>query len=1376
MRFGIARFATFVFSLQVVGCSKPQRLELDTPDESKPNVKEKKGIDADVSSLKKSEIVEEIRPLEIFAPIPPKPLQLSPAFSLKQPKIALASSKPFEISWLLDSDLPDLDVFSVTVLDQKSNLILQQEVNTSSLVKGTINKLVLDFPLKENIPYTYLVAGYNKDRSYFQPVQGSVLFDTLKPSGRVYFSEQKSVSSCMIPMTSDVQSSANTIFAKLCVDDESGQGSGIDKICLLQNSSDKSALIPEASDSCWSDVSAFSTKALLSSNGDGLNYFHLFLKDKAGNIGRDVSQLVKYLSVDTSSSTMVSVQNKVQPVELSSPKMLLGSSQPTEISWILNSDNPDLEKFVVLVKDPTGSIVSQQDIVPISKAMGSLHKTMLDFGAGQSGSYKYSVRAILKSRAQFNAVEGTVLIDTVPPVGRVYLGTLSDQNACSNPPTVNQYVSTRVIPVRLCLNDQNGQGSGVERFCLIQNSREQNLSSPVSSHACWKEATQSSTEVLLSTGNNGVNFFHLFIVDKAGNFGRDVPQVVKLAPSEPPSVKLLSPTSVELASSKWQAGQEKILKWKVSDLDTPPLDIHNVVLLVNADNREDFKTLGCSFSDAPSAATKLCPDARVASSPSFVRRSDGTGEFKFKIENNWDLSKTYALVISAIDKAGNATVVSTSEINADWEVISGQSYNGFGGTGSNLIATESAQLIATDKLGQLYNTSAHRDGNTKIRAVDGRSCRFLKGVGKPATSFDCNDIIESDESVLGAPWVYIENRDSFYVAIDGSVKEIDFGKKTIKKVMGIGTSALPVGIEQKPMATIGKLSEMNSELAYESKSKSTFFMAGKRLYRIDSNQMVSFVVGSGSFAKGTPIEETRKPSELDLPQVLGTAIVVTSDGRLVYSSAPPIQWTAGSGYGLVYVVDGIVLGNMNSSVTLKVLGGSSVLSGTGPTQYSKSSYWSGSAYSEKENAIYFSGAWTGLYKLNLPVSGSSEELYSVEPVLSGYSAKGYDFFSYRLSLVPNTSLIYMSDSMKGLVLQVDSRTKTFSYVTGVRPMLVAGDRVPGDSATLASPRYFDRVSDSDIYFTDNDGLKRAQLDPALNEWSLTLLNQASDYTSSGPVRIFETLQKAVRTTSSSLKFVSLPTATTKISEVNSILPLQAPIYYPLQFGHSNSSQKPKLLTLGTSWDGKAVGIAQLFVVEYDPIANTSQKSDVNLISLQTLGAVSCGASKTEICQQSKTLVDSRGASYFAAGSYRVPQESFFYYGNNQQTVASFSADDKVAYTCGGKKFIAIELESKKIFEFEAKGPNGEVLSCPVLGASFFQFNGDLLYSVKGQFYKLNLSEVFIKNQASFVQMTYGKFPSGFRPNQFQVVSKGVKNWLYITDLQSQRLLRKEVSP
>jgi hypothetical protein len=116
----------------------------------------------------------------------------------------------------------------------------------------------------------------------------------------------------------------------------------------------------------------------------------------------------------------------------------------------------------------------------------------------------------------------------------------------------------------------------------------------------------------------------------------------------------------------------------------------------------------------------------------------------------------------------------------------------------------------------------------------------------------------------------------------------------------------------------------------------------------------------------------------------------------------------------------------------------------------------------------------------------------------------------------------------------------------------------------------------------------------------------------------------------------------------------------------------------------------------------------------------------------------------------------------------------LAFTCGNSQFIAVELASKKIFEFVAKGSDGSTLPCPIGGASFNQFNGAIYYSVYGNFYKLDMSNVFIKNEASYIKLNYGQFPGGFQQNQFQLVSKGEKNWLYTTDLNSHRVLRKEV--
>jgi hypothetical protein len=1059
---------------------------------------------------------------------------------------------------------------------------------------------------------------------------------------------------------------------------------------------------------------------------------------------------------------------------LSRAAFALEADKPVEVQWTLDVDLPDLDVFTISVIGPDEKVILQQEVVSVGTQKGSVQSFKFEFPKELNALYTYSIGGYNKDRSYISPTQGTIIVDTEAPKGRVYLGAQGSANPCAKPPVVSAYVATRVVPSQICLDDQKGLGSGVDKYCIVQNASSQAIAIPGSADACWKDPSAFLPQVFLSSENEGMNYFHLFIKDKVGNVGRDTPQLIKIVPSEPPKVGIVSPTSSELAASKWLPGQDKVLRWKVSDQDTLALDIRIVVSLINRENHEDFKTLACSFSDAMGTPQKLCPDVKVAASPNIVRRADGTGEYRFKVDPSWDLNKPYILVVTAIDKAGNASVISSSEINADWEVIAGRSYSGFGGTGSTLQATETYSGIAADKLGQVYNTSGHRDGNTKIRALDGRSCRFSKGVGKPATAFDCDDIIESDEPILSGAWTYVEHRNSFYSVYAGIVNEIDFIARTNKKVMGAGSASLPVGIETKPMASLAAIGGLMPYFSYEPKSKSTFFMASNRLYRIDENQMVSFVVGSGTAAAGSPAEDSKKASELDLPSISGNGFIVTDDGRLIYSAAAPKHWYTGGGAALVYVIDNITWGKPDQVATLMVLGGPTAPTGPYAPDYHRMSYWYNAAYSQKESAFYYSSAWTGLFKMKIPAKGSTEDKYTTEPVVLSHVGGAYRFFSYMIALVPNTTIAYMSDSYKGSTLQIDTASKEFNYYTGSRE-LIGARAEQAENVILAAPRYFHRISDSEIYFSDNTGLKKANYDSG-SGWMVTGLSPklASAYV--GAVRIFESISKVVQISVASLSFAPLTDIANTFSETVVTLPTANGASYPLQFGHSNSAVAPKLLAMSTSWDGQRVHSAQLFVAEYDPVTNTSKNSDVNLLAGYTLGSPYCGENKVTACAQSSTVPDARGGQHFVPGTYHIPQVAYFYFGNVQQTVAAFSADDKIAYTCGNNKFIAIELESKKIFEFTARGTDGSSLYCPILGAAFQQLNGEIYYAYNGQFYKLNMSNVFSRNEASFVQMNYGKFPAGFRPNQFQVVPNGTKNWLYTTDLQSHRLLRKEVTP
>ena len=646
------------------------------------------------------------------------------------------------------------------------------------------------------------------------------------------------------------------------------------------------------------------------------------------------------------------------------------------------------------------------------------------------------------------------------------------------------------------------------QFCLKSNASSVPLAFPSLSDACWKPVAQAPKQVLLTSESDGLNVFHLFLQDTNGKVGRDEPRAITLTSSEPPTVEILAPSSSELATSIWKSGEDKVLKWKITDFDTLPLDIRVVVTLMNRSNKEDFVHLACSFADAPNAPLKQCPDTKLAQSSAIRRFSDGSGQYSFKVNPSWDLSKPYMLAVTAIDKAGNAAVQTTAEINQNWEVLAGRSYNGFGGTGSTIRATESSHLVAADSLGQLYNISNHKDGNYKVRSLDGRTCRFSKRVGAPPSPFDCEDIIATDESILGSEWTYIEHKDVFYAAVSGNILEINFKARSVRKLLGIGNEPLPVGTEKKPLSALATIPGLSSRLAYEPVSKSAYFISSRRIYQIDSLDKVNFVVGSGRIQDApVPLLEARA-ADLDLPSIGGGVFSVTPDGRILFSGDRLPNWNAGGGFGLSYVLEGIKVGMPNQTTRLILLGASSNVlnvAASQPSNQVRSSMWANAQYRHEDSSVYVMNAWHGIYRIPLPPVGSPETAYLFEPISVSVGE-----LTARFAIVPKTKILFFSEYSLGNIFQLDIASKQKAVLVGRKGKLP--DSVQSESATLSAPRYFQRLTDTEIYFSDYYGLRKTKNE--FGSWTVSTLMQQPSAIYQGAFRFFEAAQKIVQVGSS----------------------------------------------------------------------------------------------------------------------------------------------------------------------------------------------------------------------------------------------------------------------
>ena len=870
--------------------------------------------------------------------------------------------------------------------------------------------------------------------------------------------------------------------------------------------------------------------------------------------------------------------------------------------------------------------------------------------------------------------------------------------------------------------------------------------------------------------SGGLNVFHLFLQDANGRIGKDVPRAITLTSSEPPKVEILAPSASELATSIWKSGDDKVLKWKVSDLDTPPSESRIVVTLMNRSNKEDFVHLACSFADAPNAPLKLCPDPKLAQSSGIQRSSDGSGQYSFKVNTSWDLSKPYMLAVTAIDKAGNAAVLTTAEINQGWEVLAGRSYNGFGGTGSTLQTTEVNHLVAADALGQLYNTSSHKDGNYKVRSLDGRTCRFSRKVGAPSTPFDCEDIIETNESILGNNWTSIEHKDVFYAAVSGNILEINFKTRSVRKVSGTGTEPLPVGTELKPLNSLNLIPGQSTRMTYEPVSKSSYFISSGRIYEIDSSDKVRFVVGSGrNQLSPSPLVEARA-SDLDLPTIGSVVFSVAPDGRILFSGNPLTNWTNGSGFGLSYVLEGIKVGTPDQTVRLMVLGGTTgVLDPTAimPSNPVRSTMWASAQYKPEDSSVYVMNSWKGIYRIPLPPVGSPEASYQFEPISVSVGE-----LTERFAIVTKTKILFFTEFTAGNIFQLDIASKQKVVLVGRNSKMP--DSIQSENGTLRAPRYFQRLTDTEIYFNDFYGLRKTKAEGG--GWTVTTLMQQPSAIYQAAFRFFEAAQKIVQVGSSNdFRSASLANPSSTAGEVKRIAGPKK-LFYGLQYGHSTSTSSPKMFLVNTEWDGRAISGGFMSVVSYDAALSGSLTNSTNLAAPENLNSPICGADKKTLCKQGTTQSDSRGGQYFAVGTYRLPTVSFFYQNQSQQTTAAFSSDDQIVYTCGsGNKFLALDLPQQRIYEFAALA-NGTAVNCPFLGTAFHNFNGQIYVSVSGSFYRFSSFSIFENNTAKLEKLDFGKFPSSMKLSQFEIVNAGNnKSHLLFTDLETHRLLRKMVT-
>lgn len=1018
---------------------------------------------------------------------------------------------------------------------------------------------------------------------------------------------------------------------------------------------------------------------------------------------------------------------------------------PVQVHWSYAGPIEDLEVFVIRVFDAHDSLVFEEEIPVNSETAGGAHAQTLSQSFAP-GSYIVEISGFFSHGGALSTVQGTLTVDNTGPYVRLYPGVFRSADACSTPPGQLEFVATRVASYDYCVRDLGSAATQVSKVCLARTETGE----PEVNDACWTDPANLPRLMLLSSANNGLNSYTLYARDAVGNVGFDSRSITML-PTIPPRVDILEPTSQSLAGGVYRAGETKTLRWWITDEDTQYKDIKIVVTLMEADDPTKFTHLACNFVDNP--VFRQCPSPMLENSPLIVSEGNDRGSFSFTVPANWDTAKSYLLLVTAIDKAGNAAVASTQEINAGWQVMAGRTYKGIGSSGVTIAQPAAGSITRTDRLGQLYSISQ----NFKLRAFDNRSCRMLKRAGAAAEPFDCDDIIETQHyrSLVTGFWVYDGHRDVFYATNDGKIYLIDFNARQVQVLFGAGSTPLTRDLTAGRAASAYAASGLNHRLSFDASHRHLYFIDQGCLYYLDTrNSELRYVLGNGSAETGVGRQNDVRQRDVVLPSGV-ISFAVTKDYRVIMGASAPPHWPLGGGRAPQYLITNFDPANSSTTTSIIPLGLHGIES---PDETPLTDSIADIEYSSADHTIYAVIKWIGLYAMTIPSSESASTAYTWRKV--NLREGGH---SHSAARIPGTNLFYVNYRSDGRSFLLDRDTGTEAAVLGFE-IGSEGDQL-GQNRYLELPLHVQAMSDSVVYFNDRYNLNRLSLDG--NGW------QGQTKIASFAMHPFHIQNdKIYQAAQFSLVTYALSTGT-EIARRST--------------GHSGYwSTRETLVGIGRDMRN----LKTVFVgLDWNSVAGTSRKSTLflgnfslgddgaiasaqklRLSAVEPVGSNYCGNNGTALCTQAVAEI-SGGAAYFAGADYRLDR-TWGWYGvesHNNVVSAAFNEQESGFFGCANQNFFYYDISAQKLYNFSAEKVEGGSLSCNIKRGLFRWIDGALYFARDDGFYRVKTDEITTRNRAVFERVSTRRPVLTGDYGGFDITP----NYIYYTHTPSRRLIRNE---
>ncbi len=996
--------------------------------------------------------------------------------------------------------------------------------------------------------------------------------------------------------------------------------------------------------------------------------------------------------------------------------------------------------------------------------------TGLSFPA--EGNYAAKIQLLDSADGPFAESEFSIFVDTVAPTITMLVGR-DVANFCQGSAlAAATVVSTKVIPVSYCAADPGNPSSGVKQVCIQAATSP---AAPAPDSPCWQPAQETLRPVVLSPGANQV---YAHVKDNAG-YVSQISGGVTLNLGLAPKVEILEPKPQEVSAAKWQAGQSHTFRFKVTDDDTTFSSLRTVISLLDANDDANFRHLACNFSN--DAVTQFCPDGAVPSSPLISSSAvSQTFSFTFVVPADWDQNKKYLLLATVIDQSGNASIRSSQELNAPYEVVAGVTYRGIGGTGTTMAADSHTGLhIVSDRRGSLLIPARNLRFSS---STDNRSCRMLRLGATDRTAFDCPDVIETPyaSSLLGYPWAYDSTRDVFYARINHAnqrlIGKIDFNARRLDIVFGgAGKTNLTSNLPPQALSTDYRNSSVYSFLFFDAASQTLLFRSRSQLYAIGPQNQLRFIAGADLGADFPPDQNDVAQAALVLPDE-DEPFAFSTDRRLLISGEKAANKPFGSFWGLQYLAGPLDFSNPAAPTDLIKI---STPAGTDRTNYDLGSI----SYDPTNNRFYGSNAWVALSYMALPPLGSPASAYTwndlilrsestlvaEETFLQSYSPSQTTPFPIVFGAFPVThtlassSLIYFYNSMNGTILSLDLTSKAIDRYLGTKSGTLESSAAQNQVLDTVRTLAFDNQGKlllRDFYSTLRvttgasleSGGQIERLDSAIGFGPFVFRSatnevfQANVYDSSvgaqGGLRIFN--------------YDELSASTASIAAAG-------PVGYPAGYTLNNNLDAPKVFGLNGEYDENSGVTHQAWAFQnaFGPRSalTAAVRTAFSAADLFGLGVNFCSG----VCNQG-TLV----SNYYAASSYRLAPVRALYRWRSPISKPVYLTNDTDVLLGHADKFMLFDTVSSRVYELNAEDTSAtRIVGAP--GAIFENTGGKTYLAIptgtgRGV-YEVNAANAKVDNKLRLTPIPLDYDIANFRAIHVK------DGFLYFSDSATQRVIR-----